>query len=178
MTEQAKNPPQELKRGHFFYALTARLKSCPSQNTLDPGASSFAFFAKELALIGRRRVGFHGPVPVMPRGLKPDFFFALNAALKRRSSTALRGSISHGPKFQRDESWNPTSRKRRETWGTRVRGGVGEKQVPRLREIIRFADNLSLLGMTKYFGSRGLPELASDWRKRGGLPGSGRRGQS
>jgi hypothetical protein len=36
LTEHAKNPPQALKRGHLFYVLTARLKSCPSQNTLDP----------------------------------------------------------------------------------------------------------------------------------------------
>jgi len=30
-----KNSRQALKRGHLFYALTARLKSCPSQNTLE-----------------------------------------------------------------------------------------------------------------------------------------------
>ena len=36
LTEHAKNPPQALKRGHLFYVLTARLKSCSSQNTLDP----------------------------------------------------------------------------------------------------------------------------------------------
>jgi hypothetical protein len=46
------------------------------------------------------------PASRRPPGLKPDSFCASYAALKRRSSTAL-------PAAQ-----NPTSRKRREKWGT------------------------------------------------------------
>lgn len=32
----AKSPPLALKRGHIFSDLTARLKSCPSQDMLQP----------------------------------------------------------------------------------------------------------------------------------------------
>jgi hypothetical protein len=46
--------------------------------------------------------------------------------------------------------WNPTLCKVREEWGTLFRGGVGRQQVPRLRKIIRFADDLSPLGMTRF----------------------------
>jgi hypothetical protein len=43
-------------------------------------------------------------------------------------------------------------RKVREGWATPVCDGVGRQQVPRLRKIIRFADDLSPLGMTRFYG--------------------------
>ena len=38
--------------------------------------------------------------------------------------------------------WNPTLRKVREEWGTPVCDGADRQQVPRLRKIIRLADDL------------------------------------
>jgi hypothetical protein len=76
---------------------------------------------------------------------------ALYAALKRRSSTGLQGFVA-----------------------------VGLQQVPRLCKIIRLADDLSLLGMTKLlrgFGANGfvppsLLVMSGEERPRGLKPGS------
>src|SRR5580693_9423749 len=57
--------------------------------------------------------------------------------------------------------WNPTLREVREGWATPVCGGVDRQQVPRLRKIIRLADDLSPLGMTRFYGDCATSEVVS-----------------
>src|SRR5580658_8739811 len=54
----------------------------------------------------------------------------------------------------------------REGWAAPVRGGADRQQVPRLRKIIRLADDLSPLGMTRFYGLVPLLKLCPSraWR--------------
>ncbi len=97
----------------------------------------------------------------------PAALLGLGAALKRRSSTVLRASDFRSLwGLRRDRSRALPGRgvaESSEGFGRGIplfakcakngapsgRDGVGEQQVPRLRKIVRFADDLSPLGMTR-----------------------------
>jgi hypothetical protein len=93
--------------------------------------------------VGLQQVPHRAFSPV--RNDKLYYHYRLVARLKSWPSRAWRFLNP-----QRDGVWNPTLRKVREEWGTLVRGGADRQQVRRLRKIIRLADDLSPLGMTRF----------------------------